>query len=56
MTSQGHVLAYTYGESQFSPVEYYSSKIRGYDYYLFISRLENDFDTVKEEISANLKR
>lgn len=54
MTSAGHVVAFNYGASMFSPTGYYYNKILGYDYYAFICELERDFDNLKTQIADSL--
>lgn len=56
MMGSGHTVAILSAMAQFSPSSYYSDSLRGYRYYELIQKLDSEFDTMKETITANLKR
>lgn len=55
MTSSGHSVAMLEAMSQFSETSHYSNEMRGYGYYKLINRLNENFDTGKEEIVNKLR-
>lgn len=56
MTSSGHSVAMLQGMSQFSATSYYANLTRGYAYYEFINKINNEFDSSKEKIVANIRK
>ncbi len=56
ITSSGHTIAVNRAQSYYSPLAYYKEMIGGIDFYDFIDHLDNNFDTLAQEIVTKLKQ
>ena len=54
ISSSGHMIASSRVASYFSEIGKYSEIIGGFEFYKFVSELENNFNSLKEEILTNL--
>lgn len=56
MINSGNTVAMMEAMSQFSETMYYSSVMKGYEYYKLIKELNDNFDAKKDEIRKNFKK